>query len=66
MKKYPPCLNHPRSPGNRRGLCNRCYIAMINKINNGTISDKTAVRKGIILPRKKPGRPRSIQPFPQI
>lgn len=62
---YPKCLNHPKRIGNRRGLCNECYKGMLKRIKEGAIKEKLAISQGLLLPKAKAGRRRSIKPFPQ-
>lgn len=62
---YAPCLNHPDRLGVRRGLCDSCYQTLIKRISKGELTDKQAVRKGLMLKPTKAGRKREVQPFPR-
>ena len=40
-----------------RGQCSACYQATRRAIRNGEITDRQAVKRGLLLPAKKAGRP---------
>ena len=63
------CLKHTNRDVVARGLCASCYQLMSRWIRDGKLTDKQAVRRGLILPRRKgwPGtnNPRRVKPFPK-
>lgn len=46
-----------------RGLCFTHYNYLRNKIRRGKITEKKAVKQGMILAPKRTGRPEKVDPF---
>lgn len=52
------CGNRP----GRRGLCRRHMAQAMSAVDRGEISEQKLIDDGKLLPREKPGRPKSV-PF---
>lgn len=60
------CINHPDRLEKSRGLCQNCYAKIIKRIRSGKLNEAQAMRRGLILKRRRTGRKRSIKPFPKL
>ena len=59
------CLKHPTRKAMTRGLCRSCYSQLHRKIQNGYMTERAAVKKGLML-EKSVGKTWGIKSFPQI
>jgi hypothetical protein len=46
-----------------RGLCNSCFVSARRAIRRGEIAERDAVARGLMLPKRKAGRPRLQRNF---